>query len=276
MFVSFDAASQITSTNSTTVPSAGATGSIIFEGGVVSGGNTSYRVPAGGNIIIKYTATAPSSGASNLLTTARDYIATTEVGSAQNTVSVSTVLPVSLISFKATWVNEKVKLDWSTANENNSNFFEVERSNDNNRFITIGKIIAAGNSSAKKDYSFTDGFPQTGINYYRLKTADLDQHFKYSSVIAMKKTETNILLNNIYPNPFINKIEINIYLDKEQSIRLNLLNYQGKLLTWKEQKGKVGTSTILFNNLENLCNGIYLLQFVTEEGVLNEKLIKVN
>ncbi|HKB43882.1 MAG TPA: T9SS type A sorting domain-containing protein, partial [Chitinophagaceae bacterium] len=61
-----------------------------------------------------------------------------------------------------------------------------------------------------------------------------------------------------------------------QSIRLNLLNYQGKLLTWKEQKSKAGTNTILFSNLENLCKGIYLLQFVTEDGVLNEKLIKIN
>ncbi len=267
-FVSFDAASQVTAANSTSVPSAGATGGIIFEGGVVSAGNTSYRVLAGGNIIIKYTATAPSSAASNLITTAKDYIAATEVGSAQNTVSVSIVLPVSLISFKANWISEKVNLDWSTANENNSSFFEVERSNDNSGFISLGKIAAAGNSSARIDYSFTDAFPQRGINYYRLKMSELDQHNKYSSVIAVKKEENNIVINNIYPNPFINEIQENIHLDKEQSIRLNLLNYQGKLVTWKEQKGKAGTNTILFSNLENLCKGIYLLQFVTEDGVL--------
>jgi uncharacterized repeat protein (TIGR01451 family) len=275
-FVSFDAASQVTAANSTSVPLAGATGGIAFEGGVVSGGNTSYSVPAGGSIIIKYTATAPPSPASNLVTTAKDYIAATQVGSAQNTVSVSITLPVSLVSFKANWINEKVKLDWSTANENNSSFFEVERSNDNNNFIPLEKIAATGNSSVKTDYSFTDTFPQTGINYYRLKIADLDQHFKYSSVIAMKKTKNNILIKNIYPNPFINKIELSIYLNKEQSIRLNLLDYQGNLLTWKEQKGKTGTNTILFNNLKSLCKGIYLLQLITEDGMQNEKLIKIN
>jgi uncharacterized repeat protein (TIGR01451 family) len=275
-FVSFDAASQVTAANSTSVPSAGVTGGIAFEGGVVSGGNTSYRVPAGSSIIIKYTTTAPSFAASNLLTTARDYIAATVVGSAQNTVSVSITLPVSLVSFKANWMNEKVKLDWSTANENNSSFFEVERSNDNDGFITIGKIAAAGNSSARTDYSFIDAFPLDGINYYRLKMTDLDQHFKYSSIIALKKSESNIVINNIYPNPFINKIEVSIHLNKEHGIRLNLLNYQGKLLTWKEQKGKTGTNTILLNNLENLCKGIYLLEFVTGDGILNKKLIKVN
>ena len=275
-FQALDASSGITSGNSTSVPISGATGNISFEGGVVSGGNTSYMVPAGGNIIIKYTATAPSSGASNLLTTARDYIAATEVGSAQNTVSVSIVLPVSLFSFKANWVNEKVNLDWSAANENNSSFFDVERSNDDNGFITIGKIAATGNSSARTDYSFIDVSPQDGINYYRLKMTDLDQHFKYSPVITMKKSGGNVVINNIYPNPFINKIEASIYLNKEQNIRLNLLNYEGKLLTSKEQKGKAGTNIILFNNLENLCKGIYVVQFVTEDGVINNKLIKAN
>ena len=275
-FQAFDASSGVTFSNSTSVPTSGATGNISFEGGVTSGGNTSYLIPAGGSIIIRYTATAPSSNASNLLTTTKDYIAATEVGSAQNTVSVSTTLPVSLVSFKANWVNEKVKLDWSTSNENNSSFFELERSNDNNGFMIIGKVAAAGNSFAKTDYSFTDAFPQAGINYYRLKMTDLDQHYEYSSVVALKKSENNIAINNVYPNPFINEIEVSVILNKEQNIRLNLINYEGKLLTWKEQKCKGGTNTILFKNLEKFTRGTYLLQFITEDGVMNKKMVKVN
>ena len=275
-FQAFDASSGVTPANSTSVPATGATGNISFEGGVNSGGNVSYLIPAGGSIMIRYTATAPSSNASNLVTTAKDYIAATEVGSAQNTVSVSTTLPVSLVSFKADWVNEKVKLDWSTVNENNSSFFEIERSNDNNGFITIGKVAAARNSFAKTDYSFTDVFPRAGINYYRLKMTDLDQHYKYSSVVALKKSDNNIAINNIYPNPFINEIEVSVILNKDQNIRLNLVNYEGKLLTWKEQKCKRGTNIILIGNLEKLARGIYLLQFITGDGVMNEKLVKIN
>jgi uncharacterized repeat protein (TIGR01451 family) len=275
-FQSFDAASQVTAANSTSVPATSATGNIVFEGGVISGGNTSYLVPAGGSIIIKYKATAPSSSASNLLTTARDYIATTQVGSAQNTVSVSAVLPVTLISFKANWINENAKLDWSTAYENNSSFFEVERSNDNNVFIKIGKIVAAGNSFTRTDYSFTDTFPKTGTNYYRLKMTDLDQQYKYSPVIALKKNPGNISLSNIYPNPFISAVQVSITLNKEQNIRLNLVSYEGKLLTWEEQRCRAGANTILLNNLGKLTKGIYMLQVITEDGVQNEKLIKVN
>jgi hypothetical protein len=142
--------------------------------------------------------------------------------------------------------------------------------------MIIGKVAAAGNSFAKTDYSFTDAFPQAGINYYRLKMTDLDQHYKYSSVVALKKSENNIAINNVYPNPFINEIEVSVISNKEQNIRLNLINYEGKLLTWKEQKCKAGTNTILFKNLEKFTRGTYLLQFIAEDGIMNKKMVKVN
>jgi|GEM_PF-6261343 len=275
-FVTFHASSQVTASNSTSVPAAGATNSITFEGGVVSGGYTSYRVPAGGSLIIKYTATAPSSSTSNLTTTVKDYIATTQVGSAQNTVAVTTTLPVSLVSFNANWKNETVKLDWSTATESNSSSFEIERSNDNSSFIKIGSVAAAGNSNTKTNYSFTDNYASNDVNYYRLKMLDIDQHYKYSTVIVVRKNTNNFQLKSVFPNPFANEIQVGITLNKNQDIRLNLLNNEGKLLLSKDTKGKTGINTLLLNNLGPLSKGIYLLQLVTENGNINEKLLKIN
>lgn len=85
-YQSLDASSQVTATNSTTKPATGALGTLTFEGGVTSSGITSYYIPAGGSIILKYTATAPSSPASNQVTNARDYVGIKLVGTAQNTV----------------------------------------------------------------------------------------------------------------------------------------------------------------------------------------------
>ena len=108
-YVGLHASSQVTSSNSTTIPSSGVTGTITFEGGVISGSNTSYYIAAGGSIILKYTATAPSYSESNITTTVRDYVASTEVGSAQNTLSVSTTLPVNLLSFQSKLGRRKYK-----------------------------------------------------------------------------------------------------------------------------------------------------------------------
>ena len=213
---------------------------------------------------------------SNRTTTVKDYIATTQVGSAQNTVAVTTTLPVSLVSFNANWKNETVKLDWSTATESNSNSFEIERSNDNSSFIKIGSVAAAGNSTIKTNYSFTDNYAGYDINYYRLKMLDIDQHYKYSAVIVVRKNTNNFQVKSVFPNPFISEIQVGITLNKNQNIRLNLLNNEGKLLLSKDTKGKTGINTILLNNLGSLSKGIYLLQLVTENGNINEKLLKIN
>ena len=87
IFQAVDAASQVNLTNSTAVPSTGASGTISFEGGVSSGGITSYTIPAGGSFILIYSALSPSADAPNLVTTARDYVGISEIGSAQNTVT---------------------------------------------------------------------------------------------------------------------------------------------------------------------------------------------
>jgi len=202
----FDASSQVTAANSTAFPSAAAVGNIIFEGGVSSGSNTSYVIPAGGSIVIRYTAMSPSTSASDLLTTARAYIGTTEIGAAQNTVSVSSTLPIQLILFKATAWKNFVKLEWTSAQESNSSHFEIERSTGRGIFDKIGEKNAAGNSFFTRQYFFTDSTAVRGVNYYRLKLIDRDGTSKYSSIISAKITEASNL--HVFPIPANNTLTI--------------------------------------------------------------------
>src|SRR5258705_3192245 len=65
-FQALDGASQVTTVNSTSTPLAGASGTINFEGGVSSSGVISYQIPAGGDLILKYSAVSPLSDATNL------------------------------------------------------------------------------------------------------------------------------------------------------------------------------------------------------------------
>ncbi len=267
--------SQVTVANSTTVPSTGATGTITFNGGVLSGGNNSYYVPAGGSIILKYTATTSSTFASNLLTTARDYVAATEVGSAQNTVSVTAPLPVSLLSFNAAWQNEMVKLNWSTASENNSRIIEIERSNGNVLFTKIGELPAAGTSVAVQSYYFIDSFSTAGKNEYRLKLMDRDGQFKYSPIVSINKKQTGVTLLNSYPNPFVNELNIQVASDKNQAVQVRLSDMIGNTIVTTTQTCIRGTSTISLNKLGSLPAGNYLLQVITMDGQQHQKLVKV-
>ncbi|HYF32190.1 MAG TPA: T9SS type A sorting domain-containing protein [Chitinophagaceae bacterium] len=260
VFQSFHATSQVTAANSTSVPVAGATGNISFEGGVASGGNTSYYIPAGGSLVVMYNATTAAVSAANLVTTAADYIGTTQVGTAQNTVSVSATLPVNLLSFKVGKVNGGTMLTWATSREINSSFFEVERSGRDGQFASIGKLAAAGASAGNINYSFIDSFPVAGTNYYRLKMIDQDLQYQYSHVIAYTPGNHELNIKAAYPNPFGDYMKVTVVADKDGPLNLELYDVNGRLVLKRNITARKGENLIILDQLGHLQRGNYLLK----------------
>jgi hypothetical protein len=113
------------------------------------------------------------------------------------------VLPLQLISFKATLVNIDVLLKWATAQGQNTNYFNIERSIDAINFKTVGRVKAAGNSNLQVDYIYTDSDVvklNSNIAYYRLKMVDKDGKYTYSMVQALRINDKEII--SVIPNPF--------------------------------------------------------------------------
>jgi hypothetical protein len=117
-------------------------------------------------------------------------------------------LPVELISFTSSNINNKVLLNWQTATEVNNYGFEIERSvaqisNLCNNWEKIGFVAGHGNSNSPKDYSFIDENPPSGKIQYRLKQIDTDGSFEYSHVVEVEtETPKQFSLEQNYPNPF--------------------------------------------------------------------------
>ena len=111
-------------------------------------------------------------------------------------------LPITLLDFKATAASESVLLNWATASEENASHFEIESSPDATHFMTMGTVLAHGNSSQPLVYSFTDKYPVDGTIYYRLKMVDIDGSYTYSPVRAVKYLQPRQV--NIWPNPASN------------------------------------------------------------------------
>ncbi|MFT3703231.1 MAG: serine hydrolase [Agriterribacter sp.] len=114
----------------------------------------------------------------------------------QSSVTTSASLPIKLSSFTGVKINNAVKLDWTTQEEMNSGFFNVERSTDGVHFTTIGMLDAQGNTQEVSVYTFTDNNPQTGKNFYRLKETDLDGTSTYSGIVSLSfntKPQINVV-----------------------------------------------------------------------------------
>ena len=95
-------------------------------------------------------------------------------------------VPVELTSFTATSNGKEVILNWSTATELNNQGFEIERSEDNISFNTIGFVPGFGTTTEPKSYSYSDQSVNSGTNYYRLKQVDYDGSYEYSDVVEVE------------------------------------------------------------------------------------------
>jgi uncharacterized repeat protein (TIGR01451 family) len=260
-FLSIDATSQITAVNSTTVPSVGNTGSITFEGGVNSGSNTSFYVPAGGTLVLKYSAIVPALAAANLTTTVKDFVATTQVGSAQNTISVSTcILPVKWLSTNANLnSNKQVFITWKVQEINVANY-SIQKSNNGINFYTIGTIISQSNG--ENNYAFTDNEKVVGKNYYRIVQKDNDGKISYSNIMLLNVGAVNTV--TVYPNPTADVFIINT--NQLQNTTAALTDLSGKLL--QNIIIKQSNTTV---NISNYAKGVYMLKIADGEVV---KIIK--
>jgi len=77
-----------------------------------------------------------------------------------------------LLSFDAIPGKNGVELIWTTAIEENSNYFKLERQQENHTFATISIQKAAGYSRNIKTYQVIDDHPRAGENVYVLRQYD--------------------------------------------------------------------------------------------------------
>ncbi len=176
-------------------------------------------------------------------------------------------MPITLTSFDGSYNGNSVALNWNTVNEVGVKEFQVERSSNGREYQSIGKVAAAGPSSAK--YSFVDAKPIEGANYYRLKIVDKDGSFSYSKVIVINTKPTSAI--SVYPNPAgetltlthtraINKAVVEIY------------SVDGKRINTYHVQPSAIQSTI---DVSELVKGTYMLIYSDGVNKTSSKFIKL-
>ena len=73
-------------------------------------------------------------------------------------------VPVKLLSFTANKTGNNTLVKWTTEIEINSDYFEVQRSEDGLNFINRGKVYGQGNSTVRNNYSYSRPAEQPGAH----------------------------------------------------------------------------------------------------------------
>ena len=179
--------------------------------------------------------------------------------------SSSIILPAVLGPFSARLTTSNaVALSWSTEEEVNSNYFEVQRCTDGKNWETIGTEAAQGNSSVLTEYSYDDLSSSIGTNDYRLQMVDRDGKTAYSTIISIKTISTENEIS-IFPNPMIHST-FNIKISESNPIQVNVYAMDGRLLFQTSLQGQVQYQV---NLPSNLAHGNFLAIQIISKGKTN-------
>ncbi|MBI3219275.1 MAG: T9SS type A sorting domain-containing protein [Bacteroidetes bacterium] len=180
----------------------------------------------------------------------------------------SNALPVELTSFNCALTSSGfVSLTWTTASEKNSDYFELQRSDDSQTFKTIGRVKSAGTTILETNYSFEDKFSPIGYAYYRLKQVDFDGTATYSKPCSVEGASENNAIK-IFPNPNTNGSAY-INLNGSQCNGLSIINSVGQEVNCNYT---IEPSRVVINT-QWLAGGVYIVKIVINQKLTTLKLI---
>lgn len=137
--------------------------------------------------------------------------------------AIDTNLPVTLASFDAVSEADVVNLTWTTTEETNSDFFEIQHSTDARGWTILGKVRSVGESSSLRRYNYTHTTPSAGTNYYRLRMVDQDATYSYSGIRSVGLGASEAAAP--YPNPSTTKVLLkNVDLGQLREVSVYDLN----------------------------------------------------
>lgn len=193
-----------------------------------------------------------------------------------------TSLPVTLLSFSGETEANIVNLSWSTASEENNNYFTLEQSIDGKTFSEIGKVNGAGNSSMIRKYDFVDESPLSygpGTEvYYRLSQTDFNGQYANLGIVAVKlSNEQTGLAMLVQSNPVITKsLSLNLFSPVDENVLLCITDLHGIAVYTESIFMKKKENTFVSINVRDLQQGIYFITATARNSSVNRKFIILN
>ena len=184
----------------------------------------------------------------------------------------SSGLPISLISFDANPMEDErgIKLNWATSYEENNEYFSIEHSTDGITFREVGIKDGIGNSSVVNTYDFIHKDLTIGTHYYRLQQMDYNGDFEYSNVVTATLRNNGGFIS-LFPNPTVDKVNIQVGTPFSKNAFFQLLNIQGQLVRTYNLPEDAHSFDL---EMSDFPNGVYYIQLRLDNEITTHKIIK--
>lgn len=185
------------------------------------------------------------------------------------------VVPLRYVECNAAFSNNVVLLKWSTAYENSTENFDIERGSDSVHFQKLTAIKGYGTLGSINSYKYSDAqSPETDVLkvlYYRLKSTDANKKVMYSPIMKVSIEGISGLRSvKVWPNPVVNDISLTLQLNRTCNVTAKVMSSTGNIVYSQLMQGEAGTNHITLKGTSLLQKGLYFVQVLIDN---NEKLI---
>lgn len=180
--------------------------------------------------------------------------------------------PLTLISFLGDAQPQGNLLQWTTASEDNTSYFELQYATDGNNFRTLTTVPAAGNSTSNLSYTYFDKTATCGTRYYRLIGVDIDRTQTIYGIIAVERgggTTPTVFTANVWAST--QQLEVNAPTTGNTQLRIYATT---GALVYTQKYDALQCNTPILVDVARLSTGLYCLQIQTGGEIYNTKFVK--
>ncbi len=182
-------------------------------------------------------------------------------------------VPVSLVNFNLKKKTHTVELHWSTASEQNTHHFDVQKSKNGKDFVSFANIAAAGNSSQIKNYTIEDIQPYDGKNFYRIVSVDINKQKQFSQNRSVNFFKTSFYVSLLLQNPITNQLSVQLECNEDATIAISIISAEGKIVS--NELVRVQNSLLFKKDIRNIAAGKYVLRLHTDKEIISRSFLKL-
>jgi hypothetical protein len=209
-----------------------------------------------------FTATIP--GTQSVLVVVRtDAGCIDQIAYAKNIFSEFIILPVQLVRIQGSIQNNNAVIEWTVAENESGNYFEIEKSYDGKTFTSAG-IVASTTKPGNESYRFNE--PAGSQSYYRVKVIGKNKSLSYSKILVVKQKDGASLNKiNLLQNPVSSVLSFTYQSAIDNTSMLTIYNTNGVPVHTGKLTMHKGLNTISLNVNNKIAAGTYLLEIANTE-----------
>jgi len=183
-----------------------------------------------------------------------------------------------LVGFSADVLEDSVNISWHSANEEDSNYYLIERMSQSDSSVSQWSQVDSINSSigeGVKKYNITDFPGENGTHYYRIIQKNIEGYELNADVTRVNyfSVPSEIIIAQNIPNPFSDSTKISFFLPGETKISLKFFSSSlENIFEINNQPYPAGENEIYFS-ADNLQPGIYFYKFEADDFVDVKKMV---